>query len=147
MPPDFEQLYQAIKEEISSSKEVQTTLEADRKLFDSILGNMNDGILLADQNGFITMANQSACQIFQIAEQDAINHSLVEVMRDYRINELFLKCAKSKKPEMVSFEICPEKTFVHCIATPLDPEIPGSILFLFKTLPGFTNWKSSAGIL
>ncbi len=95
---------------------------------------MNDGILLADQNGFITMANQSACQIFQIAEQDAINHSLVEVMRDYRINDLFLKCAKSKKPEMVSFEISPEKTFVHCIATPLDPEIPGSILFLFQDL-------------
>lgn len=134
MPPDFERLFLAIKEEISSSLEIKASLEADRKLFNSILGNMNDGILLADQNGFITMANQSAYQIFQIAEQDAINHSLVEVMRDYRINDLFLKCAKSKKPEMVSFEISPEKTFVHCIATPLDPEIPGSILFLFQDL-------------
>jgi two-component system phosphate regulon sensor histidine kinase PhoR len=35
---------------------------------------------------------------------------------------------------MVSFETGPEKTFIQCIATPLAPEIPGSILFLFQDL-------------
>jgi two-component system phosphate regulon sensor histidine kinase PhoR len=95
---------------------------------------MNDGIIIADQSGIITLANNTANQIFHIYDEIATNHSLVEVIRDYRINELFEKCSKSKQQEMVSFETGPEKTFIQCIATPLDPEIPGSILFLFQDL-------------
>lgn len=133
-PPEIERFSQTIKDTINHNREVRTSADADRKLFDSILRNMNDGILIADQNGIITMANDSANKIFNISGLDSINHSLAEVIRDYRINELFEKCSKSKQQEMVSFETGPEKTFIQCIATPLDPEIPGSILFLFQDL-------------
>ena len=133
-PPEIERFSQTIKDTINHNREVRTSADADRKLFDSILRNMNDGILIADQNGIITMANDSANKIFNIGAQDSINHSLAEVIRDYRINELFENCSKSKQQEMVSFESAPDKTFIQCIATPLDPEIPGSILFLFQDL-------------
>jgi two-component system phosphate regulon sensor histidine kinase PhoR len=133
-PPEIEKLSKTIKETISHNKEVQASLDADRKLFNSILGNMNDGILIADQNGIISLTNNTANQIFHIGDESAANHSLAEVIRDHRINELFENCSKSKQQEMVSFETAPEKTFIQCIATPLDPEIPGSILFLFQDL-------------
>lgn len=132
--PEIEKLFLAIKETNFHNKEVQVSLDADKKLFNSILGNMNDGILIADQNGIITLTNNSANKIFNISEQGVINHSLAEVIRDYRINELFEKCTNSQKQEMISLEIAPEKTFIQCIATPLDPEISGSILFLFQDL-------------
>ena len=109
-------------------------LDTDRKLFNSTLGNMNDGILIADQKGIVTLTNNTVRQIFHIEEMNTVDQSLAEVIRDYRINELFEKCSNSKQQEIVSFETGPEKTFIQCIATPLDPEIPGSILFLFQDL-------------
>ena len=134
IPPEIEQLFHAIKETNIKNTQVQGSLAAERKMFNSILGNMNDGLLIADQNGIVTMANHTATQIFHFSEQDAINHTLTEVIRDFRIYELFNKCSKTKQQEMVSFETAPEKVFIQCIATPLDPEIPGSILFLFQDL-------------
>jgi two-component system phosphate regulon sensor histidine kinase PhoR len=133
-PPEIEKLSHTIKETINRHKDVQTKLDADRKLFYSTLGNMNDGILIADQNGFVTLTNSTADKIFHIEEVKASNRSLAEVIRDYRVNELFEKCSNTKQQEIVSFETGPEKTFIQCIATPLDPEIPGSILFLFQDL-------------
>ena len=86
------------------------------------------------KTGFVILTNATANQIFHIEEANATNRSLAEVIRDYRINELFEKCSNSKQQEIVSFETGPEKIFIQCIATPLDPEIPGSILFLFQDL-------------
>ena len=131
---EIEKLSRTIIETIDRNKAVQTILDADRKLFNSILGNMKDGILIVDHNGSVTLTNTTANQIFHIEERNASNRSLAEVIRDYRINELFEKCANSKQQEIVSFETGPEKIFIQCIATPLDPEIPGSILFLFQDL-------------
>jgi len=133
-PPEIEKLSHTIRETINRHKEVQAMLETDRKLFESTLGNMNDGILIADYKGIVTLTNKTVCQIFHIEEGNAVNRSLAEVIRDYRINELFEKCSNSKQQETVSFETGPEKNFIQCIATPLDPEIPGSILFLFQDL-------------
>ena len=133
-PPEIEKLSHTIRETINLHKEVQAVLETDRKLFNSTLGNMNDGILIADNEGIVTLTNNTVCQIFHIEEGNTVNRSLAEVIRDYRINELFEKCSHSKQQETISFETGPEKIFIHCIATPLDPEIPGSILFLFQDL-------------
>ena len=132
--PEIEKLSHTIRETLIRHKEIQAMLDAERKLFNSILGNMNDGILIADHNGIVTLTNSTARQIFHIEEMNPIYQSLAEVIRDYRINELFEKCSKSKQQEIVSFEMGPEKFFIQCIATPLDPEIPGSILFLFQDL-------------
>ena len=134
MPPEIEELFLLIKESSRKNAEIQAALVADRKMFNSILENMNDGILIADQNGIVTMVNKTASKIFNITQQDAVNHSLAEVLRDHRFNELFEKSSRSKQQEMVSFETAPEKSYIQCIATPLYPELPGSILFLFQDL-------------
>ena len=134
MPPEIEDLFLIIKEGSLLNTEVQAAMRADRKMFNSILRNMNDGILIVDHDGIVTMINKSASQIFHVSQQDAINHSLAEVIRDYRINDLFEKCSETKEQEVVSFETTPDKFFIQCIATPLDPELPGGILFLFQDL-------------
>jgi two-component system phosphate regulon sensor histidine kinase PhoR len=134
MPLEIENLYLKIRESDLQNSSAQASLIADKKMFDSILENMTDGILIADKNGMVSMINHSANQLFQIRYQDAINHSLAEVSRDYRITELFEKCLKTHNQETISFEIAPDKTFIQCIATPLDPEAPGNILFLIQDL-------------
>jgi len=133
-PPEIDKLFQTIKETTDRSKKVQALLDADKKLFTSILGNMNDGILIADNKGLVTLTNNTVRQIFHFEETNPIDQSLAEVIRDYRVNDLFEKCSSSQQQEIVSFETGPEKTFIQCIATPLAPEIPGSILFLFQDL-------------
>ncbi len=134
LPPEFVDLHHTIKETTKHNIEVQSLLDADKKLFNSTLGSMNDGILIADQNGLVTLTNKAVCQIFKIEENDWKGRSLVGVIRDYRIKDLFEKCTNSQQHEIVSFETGPEKTFIQCIASPLTPEISGSILFLFQDL-------------
>jgi two-component system, OmpR family, phosphate regulon sensor histidine kinase PhoR len=134
MPPEIENLYLQIKESTLNYTQTQDSLIAERKMFNSILDNMTDGILISDKNGMVSMINHSASQLFHANREDAITHSLAEVTRDYRINELFEKCSKSQHQETESFETAPDKTFIQCIATPLDPELPGTILFLIQDL-------------
>jgi two-component system phosphate regulon sensor histidine kinase PhoR len=134
MPLEMENLIFSVKEAEKQNASNQASLIADKQMFNSILENMTDGILIADQNGIVLMINSSAGQIFHVSLQESIKHSLAEVIRDHRINELFEKCSQSHKQEMINIEIAPERTFIQCIATPLDPGQFGSILFLFQNL-------------
>jgi len=104
------------------------------KLFTSILANINDGILVANEDGNVSLINKSARQIFGLEQDDLIGHSLAKVLRNHKVNELWEKCTLSKQQEMTSFETSLQKSFIQCIATPLNPELPGNILFLFQDL-------------
>ena len=134
LPSDIQRLLLAIIRYQTSTDESQTDYLAERKMFNSLLENMNDGILIADENGNVTLINPSTRQLFGIGNKVVIGSSLAEVLRNHRVNELWQKCAFSQQQEMVTFEIPPTKSFIQCIASPLNPELPGSILFLFQDL-------------
>ncbi len=107
---------------------------ANEAIFTSILRNMSDGILLVDQNGIVTLMNQAACQWFNVLESESKGHTLAEVIRHYKMNELFEKVRLNQTPTIESFETAPEKFFIQCIATPLKEGESGSILFLMQDL-------------
>ena len=95
---------------------------------------MNDGILVVDEENNVTLINQAAGLIFNVTREGALGHSLVEVIRHFKMNELLEKTRESGMPQIDSFENTPEKTYIRCIATPLKEELPGSILFLMQDL-------------
>jgi len=107
---------------------------AEKRKFSSILRNMNDGILIVDHNAQVNLINQSACEIFQIEEGKALNHSLAVVLRHYKVQQLWEKTRTTKQQGMISFETSAGARFILCIATPLEPELPENTLFLFQDI-------------
>lgn len=134
LPNEIRQLYLSVISFSSATRDDQAFYLSDKKLFNSTLKNMNDGIFIVNENEIVTLINPSACSIFGIDRNEVIGHTLAEALRNYRINELYDLCASTKQQEMISFETAPKKAFIQCIATPLDPELAGSIMFLVQDL-------------
>ena len=134
LPAEIKQLLISILKYQSKNNDVQIGYSANQKLFTSILANITDGILVSNGDGNVSLINKSARQIFSLEQDDLIGHSLVKVLRNHKVNELWEKCTHSKQQEMTSFETSPQKSSIQCIATPLNPELPGNILFLFQDL-------------
>ncbi len=134
LPAEIKQIVISILKYQSKNKDIQTGYLANKKMFTSILANMNDGILITNEDGNVSMINRAVRQIFGLEQDDLIGYSLAEVLRNHKVNELWQKCALSKQQEMTSFETSPQKSSIQCIATPMDPELPGNILFLFQDI-------------
>jgi two-component system phosphate regulon sensor histidine kinase PhoR len=134
LPAEIKQIVISILKYQSKNKDIQTGYLANQKMFTSILANMNDGILITNEDGNVSMINRAVRQIFGLEQDDLIGYSLAEVLRNHKVNELWQKCALSKQQEMTSFETSPQKSSIQCIATPMDPELPGNILFLFQDI-------------
>ena len=95
---------------------------------------MNDGILVTDQNGQVNLINNAAADLFSIETHQAESHSLVEVLRNHVIEGLWQNCIETHKIQTIDTEIAPRHQFIRCIATPLAPQLPGSVLLLFQDL-------------
>ena len=133
MPRELQEVYKRILDEFSRQEKDQEVFNAEKAVYSSILSNMNDGILVVDENGNVSLINPSACTIFNVTGEEAIGHSLVEVIRHFKMNELLEKTIETHSPQIDSFETA-YKSYIRCIATPLDKEMPGSILFLMQDL-------------
>jgi len=134
IPAEIYHPFLLINQKITSLLRINSELVNDKILFESTLKNMNDGIFIVDENEMVTLINPSACRIFGIERQEAINHTLAEALRNHRINDLYRASSSSGQQEVMAFEIAPQRTFIQCIATPLYPDIPGNILFLLQDL-------------
>jgi two-component system phosphate regulon sensor histidine kinase PhoR len=132
LPHEIRTLYKAVLETTRDQHGELEQYHTDGILFSSILRSMSDGILIIDENGLISMINEAAASLFYLEQDKVIGLSIAEGLRDHRLSELYSKCAASQLQQSASLENPLEKTYIHCIATPLDPDLPGNILFLFQ---------------
>ena len=134
LPKELQSLYKNVLSKLDQVKADREAFQSEKALSSSILSNMNDGILVVDHTGSVTLINEAACRIFGVSQNDALGNSLAEGVRNYKMNELFEKTFETHSPQIASFEIAPEKTYIRCIATPLDQNVTGNILFLMQDL-------------
>ena len=134
LPVEMQRLYKRVLDSLDKERRKQESIQSEKAIFTSILSSMNDGILVVDEDNNVTLINQAAGSIFNVTKEGALGHSLVEVIRHFKMNELLEKTRESGTPQIDNFETTPEKNYIRCIATPLDREIPGSILFLMQDL-------------
>ena len=134
LPAEIQRLYKRVLDDLDLKRREQENAQSEKAIFSSILSSMTDGILVVDENNDVTLINQAAGSIFNVTKESALNHSLVEVIRHFKMNELLEKTRESGTPQIDSFETTPEKYYIRCIATPLKEQMPGSILFLMQDL-------------
>jgi len=123
-----------ISGKITDMQQEISQLQSDRKMIAALIQNLNDGLLITDKQGNIALINQSALTMFGVSPGNYPGHSIVEVLRSHHVSELLQKVVRTSREQSLSFEVPAKKSYIQCVATPLEEDLNGSILFLFQDL-------------
>ena len=82
----------------SRLKQKLVSLTDERDEMSTILARMNDGIIVIDENKNIALINNAACRMFNVEEEKAVGHTLIEIIMDYEINNLVQQSIRDQKP-------------------------------------------------
>jgi len=109
-------------------------LENERTRLAAVLAYMTDAVLIVDEDGQVQLVNPAAQRLFETTERNALNHSLVEVVRHHQLVELWRKCQESGEQQITTLETTPSRLFLQGIATPLRQDLPGNTLLVIQDL-------------
>ena len=123
----FMQMANRLSEEIEGFKLERSTLNA-------VLTHMTDAVIIVDGKGIVQLSNQAAERIFGIHQDHAVGKSLIEVLRNHQLVELWKECLDARKQKTTTLEIMPNKMFVQGIATPMEDVFPGGVLIVMQDL-------------
>lgn len=108
--------------------------KVERSKLEAVLTHMTDAVIIVDGNGIVQLSNPAAEKIFNIKKDTAVGKSLVEVIRNHQLVELWKECLDSRKQKSTTLEITASKVFVQGIATPLEDVFPGGVLIVMQDL-------------
>jgi two-component system phosphate regulon sensor histidine kinase PhoR len=128
------QLHQSIQQMASHLKAQITDLRAERSKLQAVLAHMTDGVIIVDSEGIVQMANEAALRMFEVKEEEAVNHTLIEVARHHQIVELWRRRLITGEQQSVTLETSPARLFVQGIATPMSTTLPDMTLMVFQDL-------------
>ncbi len=108
------------------------TLQDEQSRLSASLDSMTDGVILVNNDGFVTMINPSAQNLLQTTQQSALNNSLIEVVRHHQIVDLWKKAIQSGKTQSATIQTSLDKDNIQVIVSLLGPVLPGEALLLFQ---------------
>ncbi len=109
-------------------------LSAQSNRLDSILNQMTDGILIVNRNGNVEQINPAANRMFGLSPNEALNKSVVEVLRQFQLVELWKSAGATGKQQTTTVETPVNRLYIQAIATPIVWSEPGSIMIAFQDL-------------
>lgn len=133
-PDEVGQLTQAFNLMAEKLRTEINALETERSKMAAVLQEMTDGVIIVDDDGLIQLFNPAAENLFAMLEKDALRHSLVEVLRNHQIVDLWENCLETGETQSTTLEITTKRLYLQTVATPLGDALPGSTLLLFQNL-------------
>ncbi len=131
-PDEIGRLGQAFGRLSSALGEQITALSEERGTLAAILQNMTDGVLIADGDGLVRMINPAAARLFGVDREQTMGRSLVEVVRNHQVVDLWRLCRQNGELQSTGLEINPERLYMQVIISPLESTIPGAVLMVFQ---------------
>lgn len=128
------QLQQSIHLMASHLNEQIAGLHAERAKLNAVLSNMTDGLMVVDSAGKVRMINEAAVRLFGVDKDEAVDRSLIEVVRHHQLFDLWQECRRTGQQQSTTLETTPDRLFVHGIASPLREASPGTVLLVFQDL-------------
>jgi two-component system phosphate regulon sensor histidine kinase PhoR len=123
----FNDLITRLNTEISNLKSEQATLDA-------VLSNMTDGAIIISREGTVELINEAAMDLFDVKQVPANHPSLIEVIRNHQVYDLWMKSVDSGKTEEATLDLLLEKRYLQVIASSLGASMPGATLILVQDL-------------
>jgi two-component system, OmpR family, phosphate regulon sensor histidine kinase PhoR len=110
------------------------TIQDERKKMNAILTNMKDGVVLVNKEGNVTLINPAAQDMFEIAPESAVGGSLVEVVRQYQVINLWKESKEMRSNRNALIQISTGQDSIQASASPIEENSPGDVLLLFQDL-------------
>ncbi|MBK8049014.1 MAG: PAS domain-containing protein [Anaerolineales bacterium] len=105
-------------------------LMREHERFDAVLNAMSDGVLLLDRRGAVTLINPAACRLLQNDPEHSLRQSFVQVVRDYRIADVWQQSAQRQVERSATVEVSPGY-FLRVSVTPfLDGSTNGFLVLI-----------------
>ncbi|MDO9085671.1 MAG: ATP-binding protein [Anaerolineaceae bacterium] len=106
----------------------------ERKTLNAVLNQMTDAVIIVDGEGFIQLSNPSAERMFNFKKEEIKEKTIVEVIRNYQLFEIWKNCHEDRIQREMTIEINPNKIFVQAIVKPLDEIFSGGVLMVIQDL-------------
>ncbi|RPJ28090.1 MAG: PAS domain-containing protein [Chloroflexi bacterium] len=122
---ELESLSSAMTVLISTFNLQYGMLESERSRLATVLDQITDGVLIADEQGLIQFANPAAGRLFQFGEP--IHHSIAEVVRNHQLVEAWRRCQQTRQMQSESVELPTRHQYLQLVVIP-DQHTSGSLL-------------------
>ena len=132
-PGDIGALSYAVNRMVERLKRQSRKRNRERDRLHTVLHVMDDGVIILNKHGYVSIFNPSAARILNVAEADALHKSFVQVVRDYRVAEVWLACVKEGGEQSATLELANE-AYVRIIVTPFLRGAANGYLVLLQDL-------------
>jgi two-component system phosphate regulon sensor histidine kinase PhoR len=122
---DLENLASALTAMIGTFNLKHATLESERSRLATVLDQITDGVLIANEEGLIQFANPAAGRLFQFG--DPIHHTIAEVVRNHKLVEAWRRCQQTRQMQSESVELPTRHQYLQLVVIP-DRHSSGSLL-------------------
>jgi len=102
-------------------------LDSERSRLATVLEQITDGVLIADEHGLIQFANPAAGRLFQFS--NPLTHSIIEVVRNHQLVEAWRRCQQTRQMQSESVEIPTRHQYLQLVVVP-DQHTSGSLLLV-----------------
>ncbi len=122
---EMRELYEALHKTALQIEGQINDLSRERAMLSAVLGQMTDGVVIADNSGRVQLLNKEAEKLFMVHEEEALDRSIVEVIRHHRLVELWEETRNGPAKPLIwkwvrSISIC------KWLAFPLEKNCPGA---------------------
>ena len=124
---ELQNLSSAISALVSTFNFQHSTLDTERARLATVLDQMTDGVLIADEQGLIQFTNPAAGRLFQTS--NLINRSITEVVRHHQLVEAWRRCQKTRELQSETVEVPTRHQYLQLVVIP-DRHSSGSLLLV-----------------
>ena len=94
-------------------------MSAESSKLTAMLDTMEDGVMVIEADGRITLMNSAAEWMLGVGAGDAVGARLVEALRDHEIQQVAALSLSSGRLQQAEVELLTQRRFLNAIATPL----------------------------
>ncbi|HHY54737.1 MAG TPA: cell wall metabolism sensor histidine kinase WalK [Chloroflexi bacterium] len=105
----------------------------ERDRLHTVLHVMDDGVIILNKHGYVSIFNPAAARILNVPAPDALNKTFVQVVRDYRVAEVWLACIKEGGEQSATLELVND-VYVRVVVTPFLRGAANGYLVLLQDL-------------
>jgi two-component system NtrC family sensor kinase len=117
--------YTDVQQDVTDQKEVEAKIQAQKKLIESILATMPEGVLVADASDRVILANESIYKILHRTRNSLINRPLQKIIRTEQLLNLY-DSVKAGQKETGTLEfryrVPPFEKIITCVAIKMESE-------------------------
>jgi two-component system, OmpR family, phosphate regulon sensor histidine kinase PhoR len=122
----FNDMVEALEERIEA-------LEENQRQLSTVLAYMADGVLILDEQGRVELINPAAARLLRTTQAQALNHAYAEVVRHYKLIELWQHCRDTAQEQLEAVEIGRD-LFLQVVFTPFQQQGARGYLVILQDL-------------